>query len=88
MTQRNPTSLELAPPLLMGTMMVTLAVEPDRFNSPWGEVQLRQAIRRCHRCEGADACRRWLRDPLRDPGEYRGFCANAGLFDRYGPVRS
>lgn len=79
-TQRSP---DLAPPPQMGDMMATLGVAQERFNTPWGDVQLRQATRRCQTCPDADRCRLWLHNYLRDAGGYRSFCANAGLFDRY-----
>ncbi len=83
----DPKKSELAPPRLMEDMMATLGVEPGRLATPWGEVQLSQAIRRCTHCQNTDECRGWLHNHLRDRGGHRSFCINAGLFDRYRPIR-
>jgi uncharacterized protein YjiS (DUF1127 family) len=51
--------------------------DPDRLRP---EV-LRDAMRKCARCEGRDACKRWLRTgEWHHDGDSR--CPNAGLFRR------
>ncbi|MGE0258950.1 MAG: DUF6455 family protein [Alphaproteobacteria bacterium] len=52
-------------------------LDPDRLRP---EV-LRDAMRKCTRCEGRDACKHWLRTGVwRHDGDPR--CPNAGLFRR------
>lgn len=72
-----------APPKEMATMMLTLAVDPEKMATNWGSVQLQQAVRRCQECKTLMTCRFWLGDPHRDPRAFRDFCPNAGLFERF-----
>ena len=72
-----------APPKEMTTMMLTLAVDPDKMATDWGRVQLQQAVRRCQNCKALMTCRYWLRDVHRDPRAFRDFCPNAGVFERF-----
>ena len=79
----DPTLTENAPPKAMAAMMLTVGVDIERLTTPWGNVLLGQAIRRCNACPTAAACQAWLNDPHRAKDGFRDFCPNAGMLERF-----
>lgn len=71
----------------LGAMLILLDLRPELVADRSGSAALADAIEHCLACPTHETCARWLADPDRRLGAWRGFCPNASLFEAASPGR-